>query len=93
MTAFYPCSKFVGNLWHPPGYLNNEKATGETFGSDGILHTRDQGVIDEDEIIHILDRIKEMIKVGGIRVAPAELLLGRPQVEDCTELGIPDDYS
>jgi 4-coumarate--CoA ligase len=40
--------------------------------------------------------LKEMIKVKGIGVAPAELedlLLGHPKVEDVAVLGIPDDYS
>lgn len=78
------------------GYLNNEKATRETFDQDGYLHTGDQGAIDENGIITILDRIKEMIKVKGIGVAPAELedlLLGHPKVSDVAVLGIMDDYS
>ncbi|KAK3724517.1 hypothetical protein LTR37_001141 [Vermiconidia calcicola] len=78
------------------GYLNNEKATRETFDEDGYLHTGDQGSIDEDGVITILDRIKEMIKVKGIGVAPAELedlLLGHPKVEDVAVLGIKDDWA
>lgn len=42
------------------GYLNNEKATAETFDADGFLHTGDQGIIDADGLIHITDRLKEM---------------------------------
>lgn len=78
------------------GYLNNEAATRETFDADGFLHTGDIGTIDEAGFIHITDRIKEMIKVKGIAVAPAELedlLLGHPDVEDCAVLGILDDYA
>jgi acyl-CoA synthetase (AMP-forming)/AMP-acid ligase II len=78
------------------GYLNNEKATRETYDADGFLHTGDQGYIDEDGIIHIVDRLKELIKVKGIGVAPAELedlILGHEKVEDVAVLGIPDDYS
>ena len=78
------------------GYLNNEKATKETFDRDGFLHTGDQGLLDEEGMIHITDRIKELIKVKGIGVAPAELedlLLGHPKVEDVAVMGIPDDYS
>ncbi|KAF4554117.1 AMP-binding enzyme-like protein 15 [Elsinoe fawcettii] len=77
------------------GYLNNEKATKETFDQDGFLHTGDQGMIDEQGLITITDRIKEMIKVKGIGVAPAELedlLLGEERVEDVAVLGIKDDY-
>lgn len=78
------------------GYLNNDKATRETFDSDGYLHTGDQGMIDEEGVVHILDRIKEMIKVKGIGVAPAEmedLLLGHDKVEDVAVLGVEDEYS
>lgn len=78
------------------GYLHNEAATRETFDRDGFLHTGDQGVIDADGFITITDRIKEMIKVKGIGVAPAELedlLLGHPDVEDCAVLGIPDEWA
>lgn len=78
------------------GYLNNPKATAETFDPDGWLHTGDQAVIDADGLVTITDRIKEMIKVKGIAVAPAELedlLLGHPKVEDVAVLGIRDDYA
>ncbi|CAL8581736.1 hypothetical protein XPA_007422 [Xanthoria parietina] len=78
------------------GYLNNPKATAETFDRDGWLHTGDQGFIDEEGLLTITDRIKEMIKVKGIGVAPAELedlLLGHPEVEDTAVLGLHDDYS
>ncbi|KAI4141221.1 MAG: hypothetical protein L6R39_005458 [Caloplaca ligustica] len=78
------------------GYLNNPKATAETFDSEGWLHTGDQGFIDEEGLLTITDRIKEMIKVKGIGVAPAELedlLLGHSKVEDTAVLGLHDDYS
>lgn len=78
------------------GYLNNPKATADTFDSEGWLHTGDQGIIDEEGMLTITDRIKEMIKVKGIGVAPAELedlLLGHPKVEDVAVLGMADDYS
>ncbi|KAL3421164.1 4-coumarate- ligase [Phlyctema vagabunda] len=77
------------------GYLNNEEATKNTY-TDGWLHTGDQVMINSEGIVTVTDRIKEMIKVKGIGVAPAELedlLLGHPYVEDCAVLGIPDDYS
>lgn len=78
------------------GYLNNPKATAESFDDDGWLHTGDQGFIDEEGLLIITDRIKEMIKVKGIGVAPAELedlLLGHPKIEDTAVLGQHDDYS
>jgi acyl-CoA synthetase (AMP-forming)/AMP-acid ligase II len=78
------------------GYLKNPKATEESFDKDGFLHTGDIGSINEEGLITILDRIKEMIKVKGIAVAPAELediLLGHADVADCAVLGVPDDYA
>jgi 4-coumarate--CoA ligase len=78
------------------GYLYNNKATSESFDQEGYLHTGDQGMIDENGMITITDRIKEMIKVKGIGVAPAELedlLLGHPKVSDVAVLGIKDEYS
>lgn len=78
------------------GYLENEKATKETYLEDGFMRTGDQAMISAEGIVTITDRIKEMIKVNGIGVAPAELedfLLGHKFVEDVAVLGIPDDYT
>ena len=78
------------------GYLDNPTASAETFDKDGFFHTGDVGNIDAEGLIHIEDRIKEMIKVKGLQVPPAELedlLLGHEKVEDCAVLGIPDDYA
>lgn len=77
------------------GYLLNPQATSETF-QNGFFHTGDVGHIDEEGLIHIEDRIKEMIKVKGQQVAPAELedmLLGNADVEDVAVLGVRDEYS
>ncbi|KAI9369551.1 hypothetical protein BJX61DRAFT_137066 [Aspergillus egyptiacus] len=78
------------------GYLGNEKATKETFDEDGWLHTGDVGYMDREGFIVITDRIKEMIKVKGIAVSPAEiedLLLGHPAVEDAGVTSVPDEYA
>lgn len=78
------------------GYYGNEKATREAFDKDGFLRTGDIGSIDSAGFLTIYDRIKEMIKVKGIQVAPAELedlLLGHEKVEDCAVVGVKDDYS
>ncbi|KAF7156093.1 hypothetical protein CNMCM5623_009235 [Aspergillus felis] len=79
------------------GYLNNEKATKETF-EDGWMRTGDEAVVRVSpkgtEHIFIVDRIKELIKVKGLQVAPAELeahLLSHPAVADCAVIAIPDE--
>ncbi|KAH8897961.1 acetyl-CoA synthetase-like protein [Thozetella sp. PMI_491] len=86
------------------GYLHNEKATAETFvyDEDGTrwIRTGDEVLITKapsgHEHLVIVDRIKELIKVKGHQVAPAELeahILAHPAVSDCAVIQIPDDRS
>lgn len=79
------------------GYLNNDKANAETF-QDGFMRTGDEAVVRKspsgNEHIFIVDRIKELIKVQGHQVAPAELeahLLTHPAVNDCAVIQIPNE--
>ncbi|KAF2746113.1 4-coumarate-CoA ligase [Sporormia fimetaria CBS 119925] len=55
------------------GYWRNEKATKETFDEDGYLKTGDVAIRNDDGMYWIVDRKKELIKVKGFQVAPAEL--------------------
>ena len=55
------------------GYYGNEKATKETFLPDGWLRTGDEVKFNEEGDMFILDRLKELVKVNGNQVAPAEL--------------------
>lgn len=76
------------------GYLNNAEATARTMAPDGWLRTGDLARIDADGYLWILDRVKELIKVKGFQVAPAELeaiLFGHPEIADCAVIGQPDD--
>ena len=78
------------------GYLNNPEATALTVDADGWLHTGDIGAIDADGHMTIVDRVKELIKVKGFQVAPAELealLLTHPSIADAAVIGIPDEES
>ncbi|KAG8707022.1 hypothetical protein FRC11_007756 [Ceratobasidium sp. 423] len=76
-------------------YSNNEQATKETF-VNGWVHTGDEVVINKDGDVFIVDRLKEILKVRGFQVAPAELegfLLDHPLVADVGVVGFPDEYS
>ena len=76
------------------GYLGNPDATRQTIDADGWLHTGDLGMIDDAGYLFIQDRVKELIKVKGFQVAPAELealLLTHPDIADCAVIGRPDD--
>ena len=73
------------------GYLPAE-ATRDAL-CDGWYRTGDVGYLDSGGWLRITDRSKEMIKVRGFQVAPAEIeavLHAHPAVEDCAVFGIPD---
>ncbi|MGL6210432.1 MAG: AMP-binding protein, partial [Paracoccaceae bacterium] len=76
------------------GYLNNPGATVQTIDTDGWLHTGDIAMFDAAGQLFIRDRLKELIKVKGFQVAPAEveaLLQTHPGVLDAAVIGVPDD--
>ncbi|XP_066592027.1 uncharacterized protein [Prorops nasuta] len=91
----------TGELWiRGPhvmkGYLNNEAATRETIVEDGWLKSGDIVYFDEQLDFFVTDRLKELIKVKGFQVAPAELealLRTHPDVEEAAVIGIPDEKS
>jgi long-chain acyl-CoA synthetase len=74
------------------GYLP-EEATADAFAG-GWYRTGDVGWLEPDGWVHLTDRSKEMIKVSGFQVAPAEVeavLFRHPAVRDCAVFGIPDE--
>jgi len=76
------------------GYLGNETATALTVDLDGWLHTGDIGIVDAEGYLTVVDRLKELIKVKGYQVAPAELeavLLTHPAVADAAVVPTPDE--
>ena len=73
------------------GYLPDD-ATADAF-DEGWYRTGDIGELDSEGWLRITDRLKEMIKVRGFQVAPAEVeavLHGHPAVQDCAVFGVPD---
>jgi acyl-CoA synthetase (AMP-forming)/AMP-acid ligase II len=87
-----------GELWVrgpqvTPGYLGRPEATADLIADGGWLRTGDLGFVDEAGEVHVVDRLKELIKVNALQVAPAELealLLGRPDIADAAVVGRPD---
>ena len=76
------------------GYLPDD-ANAEAF-ADGWYRTGDIGWLEPEGWVHLTDRAKEMIKVKGFQVAPAEIeavLLGHPSVVDCAVFGVPDEQA
>jgi len=76
------------------GYLGKPEATARSLTADGWLRTGDLGVADAEGYLFIRDRLKELIKVKGFQVAPAEVeaeLLAHPDVADAAVIGVADD--
>ena len=66
------------------------EATADAF-ADGWYRTGDVGWLEPEGWVHLTDRSKEMIKVNGFQVAPAEIeavLHGHPAVLDCAVFGL-----
>lgn len=76
------------------GYWNNPEADEDVF-ANGYLRTGDVGTIDEDGYVRVVDRIKDMIAVGGFKVFPSQVedvLYRHPAVREALVIGIPDAY-
>jgi 4-coumarate--CoA ligase len=86
-----------GELWVSApnvmkGYWRNPAATANTLTSDGWLKTGDVCFVNEKNKFAVVDRTKELIKVKGNQVAPAELeavLLEHEDVADAAVIGVP----
>jgi acyl-CoA synthetase (AMP-forming)/AMP-acid ligase II len=84
--------------WRSPsamaGYLGNPEATAEALDADGWLHSGDIGRIEPDGALWVVDRLKELIKVKGFQVAPAELeavLRTHPDIREAAVVPMPDE--
>lgn len=77
------------------GYLGRPDADAVVF-QDGWLRTGDVAQIDDDGFIFIVDRMKDMIAVGGFKVFPSrieEILYKNEAVKEALVIGVPDDYT
>lgn len=75
------------------GYFDDPSAT-EAAVVDGWLHTGDLGVIDAEGNLRVVDRLKDMVVVGGFNAAPAEIervLCNHPAVSSAAVVGAPDE--
>jgi long-chain acyl-CoA synthetase len=74
------------------GYWRRPEDTARTI-RDGWLYTGDVGVMDEDGYVTIVDRIKDLVKISGQNVFPAEIddvLHQHPLVAEAVAVGLPD---
>jgi len=85
--------QIMGGYWHRPD------ADDTTFCTDADgtkwLRTGDVGTIDANGFIRIVDRLKDMIAVGGFKVFPSEIeriLYHHPAIREALVVGLPNDY-
>ncbi len=75
------------------GYYEKPEATAETIDAEGWLHSGDLARMRADGHVVFMGRLKDMLKVGGENVAPAEMegrLRELPGVNDVAIVGYPD---
>ena len=88
----------VGELWArgtaiAAGYFNRPDATAAVFTADGWFRTGDIARLDAEGYVHLVDRAKDMINVGGEKVYPRdveEVLHRHPSIADAVVIGVPD---
>lgn len=76
------------------GYFEDPLATAQTIDKDGWLHTGDVGMIGEDGTLRILDRLKDVVIVGGFNAYPAEIehvLMTHPAIAEAAVIAVPDE--
>jgi len=76
----------IADYWNRPGEI--EKSI-----RDGWFHTGDAAYVDEDRYVYIADRIKDVIRTGGMNVSSIEIeniVLEAPGVREAAAIGLPD---
>ena len=75
------------------GYVNRDELTAETI-RNGWVHTGDLGYVDEEGYLYLVDRKKDMIDSGGVKVYPKdveEVAIQHPAVREVGVFGIPHE--
>jgi len=75
------------------GYYRRSDLTAQAI-RDGWLYSGDMGFVDDDGYLHLVDRKKDMIDSGGVKVYPKdveETVAHHPAVREVAVFGIPDE--
>jgi long-chain acyl-CoA synthetase len=78
------------------GYWQAPDATAVSFYPDGFFRTGDIAMMLPDGQFKIVDRIKDMISVSGLKVTPNEVedvIASHPDVIEVAVVGLPDSHS
>lgn len=86
----------IKTLFKWSGYYDNAEATNSVYDKDGWIYTGDQGYIDRDGNVFIVDRLKDIMKYNNFHFSPTEIEETINQMEGVAEVcvcGIPDVVS
>lgn len=75
------------------GYYKMPEQTAKAIDAEGWLHTGDLGIMDDEGRLKFITRIKDVFRVGGENVAPAEVedvLHKHPKIKQAQVIGVPD---
>jgi len=78
------------------GYWNRPEETAKVMDLDGWLRTGDIARMDDEGLLYIVDRKKDMILVSGFNVYPNEIedvVARHPGVLEVAAIGVPDEHS
>jgi acyl-CoA synthetase (AMP-forming)/AMP-acid ligase II len=80
-------NRLMSGYWHRP-QANEDALRG------GWFHSGDAGYVDENGLLFVVDRIKDMVISGGENIYPAEIeqvMHKHPAVEDVAIIGVPNE--
>ena len=75
------------------GYGNRPEETARVLDSEGWLSTGDGAYMDAEGFFYLVDRLKELVNVGGFKVYPSEVeacLSAHPAVAEAAVVGLPE---
>lgn len=78
------------------GYWQRADETEKVMTDDGFFRSGDIGILQEDGLLKLVDRMKDMIVVSGMKVFPnevEEVLAAHPGILEAAVIGIPDAHS
>jgi long-chain acyl-CoA synthetase len=76
------------------GYWNMPEATAAVFRQNGWFLTGDIGYLDEEGVLYVTDRKKDMIIMSGWKIYPTEVenvIIQHPAIADVAVFGVPDE--
>ena len=82
----------VRGPWTASSYYNDPEATAKSFTEDGWFRTGDVVTLDENGIMNVVDRSKDVIKSAGEWISSIDLenaAMGHPAIREAAVIGMP----